>query len=88
MKQFEYMEHEDIMSLWEQNKNQYTSFTQFLNYLGGLGWEVEKIVSPFQHCTDRITNTYYAKREKIVQQQQYATSGNHRVVAGPDSIKK
>lgn len=88
MKQFEYMEHEDIMAIWEKDKSKYSSFTQFLNYLGGLGWEIEKIVSPYQHCTNRITNTYYAKREKIVPQQQYANTGNHRVVAGPDLIKK
>lgn len=87
MKQFEYMEHEDIMALWEQNKTKYDTFTQFLNYLGGLGWEIDKTLSPCRGRLDLFYNTYYAKREKIVPQQQSVNTGNHRVVAGPDLIK-
>lgn len=84
MKQFEYMEHEDIMALWEQNKTKYDTFTQFLNYLGGLGWEIEKDNITFDSGSIiHKEKQYFAKREKIVPQQQSVNTGNHKVVAAP-----
>lgn len=80
MKQFEYLTDDDIRNMFTAKKSEY-SFSQFLNYLGGLGWEIDKQMACYSSGSPVIE--YFAKREKIVPQQQSVNTGKHRVVAAP-----